>query len=85
MRDRLMAATFAAAALLCALLGAGREAAMGGPAPPPRGSLKEALQVFERDHVGRALARNRGHRSRTAGELGITRQALGEKIRRLGL
>jgi DNA-binding NtrC family response regulator/tetratricopeptide (TPR) repeat protein len=48
-------------------------------------SLRAAQASFERDYIARALARNGGHRGRTAAELGITRQALVEKIRKLGL
>jgi DNA-binding NtrC family response regulator len=48
-------------------------------------SLRAAQASFERDYVARALARNDGHRGRTAAELGITRQALVEKTRKLGL
>jgi DNA-binding NtrC family response regulator len=48
-------------------------------------SLRAAQAAFEREYVARALERNGGHRGRTAAELGITRQALVEKIRRLGL
>jgi two-component system NtrC family response regulator len=49
-----------------------------------RGLLDGRL-AYERDHVRQALVRNQGHRTRAAAELGITRQALYEKIRRLGL
>ena len=37
------------------------------------------------EFVARALSRNEGNRTRTACELGVTRQALVAKIRRLGL
>jgi DNA-binding NtrC family response regulator len=47
--------------------------------------LRDARQRFEREFVGRALSRNGGNRTRTACELGLTRQALVSKIRRLGL
>jgi DNA-binding NtrC family response regulator len=47
--------------------------------------LKEARMAFERDHLMQALRRTEGNRTRAAMELGITRQALYEKIRRFGL
>jgi two-component system response regulator AtoC len=55
------------------------------PAPDPRSGLREARRRFEREFVARALSRNAGNRTRTACELGLTRQALVSKIRRLGL
>jgi Nif-specific regulatory protein len=55
------------------------------PLARPRSSLKEAALVHERGHVAEALARNGGNRARTALDLGLTRQALVVKIRRLGL
>jgi len=51
----------------------------------PTSPLREAVLVFERDYVSRALTRHGGSRARTAEALGITRQALVVKIRRLGL
>jgi DNA-binding NtrC family response regulator len=53
--------------------------------PDPRSCLRDARHRFEREFVARALSRNGGNRTRTARELGITRQALVAKIRRLGL
>jgi DNA-binding NtrC family response regulator/tetratricopeptide (TPR) repeat protein len=53
-------------------------------APSPR-ALSEARLILERDHVVAALRRHGGNRARAAADLGITRQALYEKIRRLGL
>ena len=47
--------------------------------------LRDARARFEREFVGRALSRNGGSRTRTACELGLTRQALVAKIKRLGL
>jgi DNA-binding NtrC family response regulator len=54
-------------------------------AAAPRRTLPEARLAFERDYLGRALERNGGRRARTAEELGITRQALLSKMKRLGL
>jgi two-component system response regulator AtoC len=51
----------------------------------PRSRLRDARDRFEREFVARALSRNGGNRTRTACELGLTRQALVSKIRRLGL
>ena len=53
-------------------------------APGPR-ALSQARLAVERDVVAAALQRHEGSRTRAAAELGITRQALYEKIRRLGL
>ena len=47
--------------------------------------LKQAVIVFEREHITRALARHGGNRARTACSLGLTRQALVAKINRLGI
>jgi DNA-binding NtrC family response regulator len=54
------------------------------PAPTAR-ALCEVRLALERDHVAAALRRHEGSRIRVAAELGITRQALYEMIRRLGL
>jgi two-component system response regulator HydG len=50
-----------------------------------RGCLRVALEDFERAYVTRVLAHHRGVRTAAAAELGITRQALVNKIRRLGV
>ena len=52
--------------------------------PSPR-ALAEVRRSMERDHVAAALHRHQGSRTLAAADLGITRQALYEKIRRLGL
>jgi DNA-binding NtrC family response regulator/tetratricopeptide (TPR) repeat protein len=57
----------------------------GSGARPATTPLREAVLGFERDYVESALARLGGSRARTAQALGITRQALVSKIRRLGL
>jgi DNA-binding NtrC family response regulator len=62
--------------LSASLLGA--PAAAGAP-------LKHAVFAFEREYIGRALARHGGNRARTACSLGLTRQALVAKINRLGI
>jgi DNA-binding NtrC family response regulator len=55
-------------------------------APPvPRGPLRSFLQDAERGHVQRTLDAHGGVRSAAAAALGITRQALHAKMRRLGL
>jgi two-component system, NtrC family, response regulator HydG len=58
---------------------------LGEPVADARSRLRDARQRFEREFVARALSRNGGNRTRTACELGLTRQALVSKIRRLGL
>jgi two-component system, NtrC family, response regulator len=57
------------------------------PAPAPAGSLalKELLRERERELVAERLAEHAGNRARTAVSLGITRQALVQKLGRLGL
>jgi transcriptional regulator with PAS, ATPase and Fis domain len=57
-------------------------ASSAGTAPS---SLESAIRGFERSVVAAALARNGGHRTRAAAELGLTRQGLTKAIRRLGL
>jgi DNA-binding NtrC family response regulator len=54
-------------------------------AAAPRLPLRHAVVAFERGHIAQALVRNRGNRSRTAVELGLSRQALLAKITRLGI
>jgi DNA-binding NtrC family response regulator len=54
-------------------------------AGPPAGGLRAALHQCEVELVREALERNRGIVARAAAELGITRQALWVKVRRLGL
>lgn len=48
-------------------------------------NLKSAVGEFERAFIQRALAENEGHREHTARALGLTRQGLFEKMKRLGL
>jgi DNA-binding NtrC family response regulator len=55
------------------------------PGRPVHRRLDEARRTFEREHVQDALRRTDGNRTRAAFELGITRQALYEKLRRFGL
>jgi DNA-binding NtrC family response regulator/tetratricopeptide (TPR) repeat protein len=56
----------------------------GRPGPSP-GSLRHALQGVEREAIRKALERHGGNRSRTAAHLGVTRQALLGKMKRLGI
>jgi DNA-binding NtrC family response regulator len=56
-----------------------------GAAGPSVTRLDAAVRGFERRIVAAALARNGGRRSRTARELGLSRQGLTKAIRRLGL
>lgn len=51
----------------------------------PAAALRSAVMAFEKDHVTRILDQHAGNRARTAAALGITRQALVAKIRRLGI
>ena len=52
---------------------------------PPARSLQEQLDLVERKVISEALARSSGNKSRAARELGITRNGLALKLRRLGL
>jgi DNA-binding NtrC family response regulator len=56
-----------------------------GPRRAPAGGLEAAMEGFERDLVRGALERHRGILAQAAAELGITRQSLWAKVRRLGL
>jgi len=47
--------------------------------------LKEAREVLERDMIHRALSRNKGHLTRTALELGISRPGLYDLMDKLGI
>jgi sigma-54-dependent transcriptional regulator len=59
--------------------------ALTRPAVGPLQPLRQALALFEREHISRALQENGGHRARTAAQLGLSRQALLSKINRLGI
>jgi DNA-binding NtrC family response regulator len=47
--------------------------------------LAKAIEDFERDYVARTLAQCGGHRARAALRLGLSRQGLGLKMKRLGV
>ena len=51
----------------------------------PGESLREALERVEAWMIRRALANNEGRKSRTAQKLGLTREGLYKKIKRLGI
>jgi transcriptional regulator with PAS, ATPase and Fis domain len=51
--------------------------------PPTAAPLRAVVQAFEREHVRRILERHGGSRRAAAHALGITRQALHGKMRRL--
>src|SRR6185295_16476922 len=53
--------------------------------PPSRIPLRSAVDGFERAYVTRMLQSHSGARTATAAALGITRQALHAKMRRLGI
>ena len=67
--------------------GRGRGPLAGAAAAPARrsGTLRSALRQRETELVQDALERHDGILARAAAELGITRQALWLKVRRLGL
>jgi len=56
-----------------------------GRRAPGSSSLRHALQGFERDVIREALGRHGDNRAHTATHLGVTRQALFGKMKRLGL
>lgn len=60
-------------------------AEVGEARPSPGGDLRAARQEFERAHIRRVLERHGWVRTSAAAELGISRQALTVKIRRLGI
>jgi Nif-specific regulatory protein len=55
------------------------------PRPTPFRTLDDAVSACERDVITGALAQHSGNRSRAAGALGISRQALLGKIQRYGI
>jgi len=55
------------------------------PEPAIGGDLRSAREEFERAHIRRVLERHGWVRTSAAAELGITRQALVNKMRRLGI
>ena len=55
------------------------------PSPPPDGNLKTAVQNLEEEMIRDAMQRLENNKSRVARTLGISRQSLLEKIRRLRL
>jgi transcriptional regulator with PAS, ATPase and Fis domain len=59
--------------------------ALTRPAVGPLHPLRQALALFERGHIARALEQNGWNRALTATQLGLSRQALLGKINRLGI
>jgi DNA-binding NtrC family response regulator/tetratricopeptide (TPR) repeat protein len=59
--------------------------ALTRPAVGPLQPLRQALELFERDHIRARLEANGWNRSLTAAQLGLSRQALLAKINRLGI
>ena len=51
----------------------------------PEETLREALDRIESWLIRRALANNAGRKSRTARKLGVTREGLYKKMKRLGI
>ncbi len=51
----------------------------------PGQTLEEIVEVVEREVIAKALERNGGNKSKTAVELGISRNGLAMKMTRLGL
>ncbi len=58
---------------------------VGGAAKEPQGPLRPLLDAYEKSIVTRVLARHGGNRTHAARELGLSRQALSQKIGKLGL
>jgi transcriptional regulator with PAS, ATPase and Fis domain len=54
-----------------------------GPAMAPGGDLKSAVRELEEEMIRNALLRSGQNKSRTARALGISRQSLLEKLRRM--
>ncbi|MCC7381980.1 MAG: sigma-54-dependent Fis family transcriptional regulator [Deltaproteobacteria bacterium] len=61
----------------------------GADRPPPRvqgtTTLPEKIEALERREISEVLARHSGNRSRTAQELGLSRQGLLKKMERYGI
>jgi two-component system response regulator HupR/HoxA len=55
------------------------------PSPPSDGDLKSAVRDLEEEMIRETLARFGQNKSRTARALGISRQSLLEKLRRMGM
>jgi two-component system response regulator HupR/HoxA len=53
--------------------------------PVPNGDLKSAVRILEEDMIRETLTRLEQNKSRTARALGISRQSLLEKLRRMGV
>jgi Nif-specific regulatory protein len=51
----------------------------------PTGTLRDAMARVEAWYIRRALAENDGHRTATARKLGVTREGLYKKMKRLGI
>jgi two-component system NtrC family response regulator len=66
------------------LVGPERLSSEIGAGPGSRGTLRLALRRVESEMLREALERHAGRQARAAAELGITRQALWAKLRRLG-
>lgn len=56
-----------------------------GGFPTDQRSLREALEVFEREFIARVLERRRGRRKQSAAELGISVESLRRKLKIYGL
>ena len=55
------------------------------PSLSENATLKETLDAFERELLIEALERHAGHKATTAKALGLTRQGLAKKLKRLGI
>jgi two-component system response regulator HydG len=66
-------------------VGTGEDPLARAVAGPQRGPLKQRLGELERLLVAQCLERCRGNRTRAAAELGISRQALLAKLKKMGL
>lgn len=63
----------------------GQKLAAGAAAPDSQATLHEKVEALERREIEAALVRHGGNRTRTAEELGLSRQGLLNKIERYGL
>ena len=61
------------------------DSAILDPAPPDEQDRPKALIQVEREEIRKALSYTRGHQGKAAALLGISRKALWQKRRRLGL
>jgi len=64
---------------------AGRESKEPAPVPPHTPTLPEAIDSLERRMIEQALLKSGGNKQKAAQALGLSRQGLIKKLKRLGI